>query len=46
METRGTLWSRNLPVVSHEKPISVPFDDVDPDGIILWPAHPGIGAAA
>jgi hypothetical protein len=42
METRGTLWSCNLPVINHEKPVSVPFGDVDPDGIILRPARVGV----
>ena len=42
METRGTLWSRNLPVINHEKPVSVPFGDVDPDGVILRAARVGV----
>src|SRR5881396_3611293 len=42
METRGTLWSRNLPVINYEKLVSVPFGDVDPDGVILRPARVGV----
>jgi hypothetical protein len=43
--SRGTLWSRNLSVVSHEKSVSVPFDDVDPDGVILRAVQPGFWTA-
>jgi len=37
MESRGTLLSHNLPVGSDEKLVSVPIDDVNPDGVVLWP---------